>query len=350
MASHSHLPLLELTRGDIVESVHYGSAAICDSNGKLIAWCGDPNWITYLRSTAKPLQALPFIEAGGDFAYNLNSAEIAIMCASHSGTDAHINIVKSLQSKAGIEESELLCGVHPPYDEDTQQQLRLRGEQPTPNRHNCSGKHSGMLASARLRNWSTADYIDPTHPLQNEILATLAEMADLSTDNIHIGIDGCSAPNFALPLKNSALAFARLCDPANLSARRARACRKITSAIMDHPAVIAGPGRFDTRLMEVAKGKLIAKGGAEGYQGVGILPGVLAPDSPGIGIALKIGDGDARGRARPAVTLEILRQLGVIDSKELESLSDFGSRFPITNWRNIVVGEGRPCFQLHRQD
>lgn len=243
-----------------------------------------------------------------------------------------------------------MCGVHPPYDEDTQQQLRSRGEEPTPNRHNCSGKHSGMLAFAHLRKWPTENYIDPKHPLQSKILATLAEMAELPAEEIHIGIDGCSAPNFALPLKNSALAYARLCDPSNLPVRRAQACRKIASAIMDNPVLIAGQGRFDTRLMEVARGKLIAKGGAEGYQGIGILPGVLAPNSPGIGIALKISDGDARGRARPAVTLEILRQLGVIDTKDLESLADFGPRFSITNWRNIVVGDGMPCFQLHRND
>ncbi len=347
MAPNSHQPLLELTRGGIVESVHYGSVVVCDSTGRLIAWYGDPNLISYPRSSAKPFQVLPFIEIGGDLAFNLDSAEIAIICASHSGTDAHVAVIKSLQAKAGIEESELLCGVHPPYDEETQRQLRLRGEEPTPNRHNCSGKHSGMLASARLRNWSTANYIEPTHPLQKEILATLVDMADLSLDEFHIGIDGCSAPNFALPLKKSALAYARLCDPRDLPARRAQACQKITAAMMDNPTLIAGQGRFDTRLMQVARGRLIAKGGAEGYQGVGILPGVLAPNAPGIGIALKISDGDARGRARPAVTLEILRQLGVINLEDIESLADFGPNFPITNWRNIVVGEGRPCFQLN---
>lgn len=348
--SFPHRPLLELTRGQIVESVHCGSAAVCDSSGQLIAWYGDPESITYLRSTAKPFQALPFIEAGGDRTFNLSLAEIAIMCASHSGTDLHIATVRSLQSKVGIEESELLCGVHPPYDEATQQQLRQRGEQPAPNRHNCSGKHSGMLAFARLRNWPTANYIDPNHPLQREILVTLAEMADLPGENIAIGIDGCSAPNYALPLKNCALAYARLCDPADLPQRRAQACRKITSAIVENPVLIAGQGRFDTRLMEVTRGKVISKGGAEGYQGVGIMPGVLTPDAPGIGIALKIGDGDARGRARPAVTLEILHQLGAITPEEFESLSEFGPRFPITNWRNVLVGEARTCFQLQRKN
>lgn len=350
MESYTHRPIFELTRGNIVESVHYGSAAISDPSGRLIAWYGNPESVTFLRSTAKPFQALPFIEAGGDIAYELSSAEIAIMCASHSGTDSHVAPVRSLQLKVGIDESELLCGIHSPYDEATQQQLRQRGEEPTPNRHNCSGKHSGMLAFARLRNWSTAHYIDPTHPLQSEILATLAEMVDLPTEKISIGIDGCSAPNFALPLKNCALAYARLCDPVGIPHPRAQACRKITAAILEHPVLIAGQGRFDTRLMEVTGGKVIAKGGAEGYQGVGIMPGVLAPDAPGFGIALKISDGDSRGRARPAVTLEILRQLGAITPEETESLSEFGPRFPITNWRNVLVGEARPCFQLQRDN
>lgn len=350
MESTSHQPLLELTRGEIVESIHFGSAAICDSSGRLIAWYGDPKAVTYLRSTAKPFQALPFIETDGDVTYNLTSAEIAIMCASHSGTDFHVNTVNSLQRKTGVSENELLCGVHPPYDEATLEQLRQRGEEPTPNRHNCSGKHSGMLAFARLRTWSTTDYIDPSHPLQKAITATLAEIAGIPVEKIHIGVDGCSAPNFAIPLANSAVAYARLCDPVGLSTSHAKACRKITTAMMENPLVIAGPGRFDTRLMEISRGKLIAKGGAEGYQGIGIMPGVLAPDSPGIGIALKISDGDTRGRARPAVSLEILWQLGVITPQELASLGEFGPRFPITNWRKVIVGEARPCFKLHRND
>ncbi|HEX9029017.1 MAG TPA: asparaginase [Anaerolineales bacterium] len=353
MTSQSYFPIFELTRGKTIESIHNGAIAVVDAYGKPVASYGDPDTLTFLRSSAKPFQALPFIEHGGQDFYHLTRREIALMCASHSGTDEHVAVAREIQAKTGVSESDLLCGVHYPYDNQTSEALRERKEQPTPNRHNCSGKHTGMLAYARMEHLSTADYIDNEHPVQREIRQTFANMCALPVEQVALGIDGCSAPNFAVPLRNSALAYARLLDPVAGQVQppaRAAACRTITTSMMENPDMVGGPGRFDTRLMEVARRRILIKAGAEGYQGIGLAAGALGSGSPALGIALKIGDGDARAKARPAVVLEVLRQLGALSAAELALLAEFGPTFPVLNWRKIEVGEGRPCFELHSQN
>jgi L-asparaginase II len=346
MDKPAYLPVYELSRGDQIESIHYGSIAVVNSQGDLVACYADPKVVTYLRSTAKPLQALPYIEQGGHEKHRLLPSEIALLCASHNGTDEHVSCVQSIQSKSGVRESDLLCGTHPPIDEITSNRLREQGEEPTSNRHNCSGKHTGMLAFTLMNGWSTDDYLEIEHPTQQAILSTFAEMCSLPINQVAVGIDGCSAPNFAVPLENAALAFAHLVNPSNLSPKRAAACKTITSAMTSHPEMVAGKNRFDTRLMETTNGRIIAKAGAEGFQGIGLLPGAFGPDSPALGIAIKISDGDIKNRVRPAVSLELLRQLGVLTASELEELSDFGPIQPIRNWRKILVGEAKPCFSL----
>jgi L-asparaginase II len=353
-----HQPVFELTRGNIVESIHFGSAAVVDSNGRLLAWVGDPTLVTFMRSSAKPFQALPFIEHGGDQTFHLTSREIAIICASHEGTDEHVEVVKGIQTKVGVSESDLLCGTHLLSHPPTVEAMRARGERVTANRNNCSGKHTGMLAHARMRGLPIGDYINPTHPIQKSILETFAEMCGIDLERVETGTDGCSAPNFAVPLSNAALAFARLCDPRSLSQERAAACRRITSAMMANPVMVSGAGRFDTRVMEICAKRILVKGGAEGYQAMGIMPGALGAESPGIGIVFKVSDGDLsardadgffRNRVRPAMALEILKQLGYISEKELGALAEFGPVKPITNARKIVVGEARPAFTLKRE-
>ncbi len=344
----TYLPILELTRGEAIESIHYGALAVVDSQGKLIASYGNPKTISYLRSSAKPFQALPLIEAGGEKKWSFSQKEIAILCASHSGTDEHVRVLNGLQAKIGIHESDLLCGVHPPIDTATNNALAMRGEEPTPNHHNCSGKHTGMLAFAKLTQNSIENYIDPDHPIQKQILQTFSEMCDIPKEKIILGIDGCSAPVFAIPLDKAAYGFAQLCDPCRLSPERAAACFTITQAMMSQPEMVAGPGMFDSRLMKVCRGKIVSKGGAEGYQQIGIMPGVLGYESPGMGIALKISDGDVSGRARPAVILEVLDQLGAITQDELEALAGFGPRVPVRNWRKLVVGQAYPTLHLNR--
>lgn len=346
MPAPTYLPLFELTRGDTLESVHYGAIAIVDVDGRLVANLGDPQATSFLRSTAKPFQAMPLIENGGAESYDLSPSEIALLCASHSGTDDHMKTLLSIQEKTGVEESDLMCGIHPPMHAETADAMRQRGEAPTQNRHNCSGKHTGMLALARMQNWPAADYLDTSHPVQESILKTFADMCNLSADQISLGIDGCSAPNFAVPLMSAALAYARLCDPSDLPPARARACRKITAAMTSHPEMVAGPGRFDTRLMAATGGRIVVKGGAEGYQGIGLFPNALSPGSPALGIAIKISDGDLKGRVRPPVVLEILRQLGALSASEMETLADYGPISPVYNWRELEVGQARPSIAL----
>lgn len=361
MSYNTYKPIFHLTRGEIVESVHFGSIAVVDASGKMRAWYGDPMISTYLRSSSKPFQALPFIEAGGDVKYGLSEREIALICASHSGTDEHVNVLRSIQAKTGVNEGELLCGVHPPYHKETADKLILRGERPSSNRHNCSGKHTGMLAYARMKGYLlTQDqpYIAPDHPVQKDIVRSFAEICQIPQEEVHIGIDGCSAPNFAVPLYNSAFAFARLCDPSELPEKRATACRKIASAMMANPDMVGGPDNFDTLLMSTLPGRVVCKGGAEGYQAFGLMPGAINPDSPALGVAFKISDGDLkghnrpvddpRGRVRPAVTIEILRQLGAISEEELTELMEFGPTFIVDNWRKVQVGKAEPCFELER--
>ncbi len=364
MPDSPYLSIFELARGGTVETIHYGSVAIVNSQGELVAWYGNPETITYLRSSAKPFQALPFIESGGQEAYNLSLKEVAIICASHSGTDEHVATVKAIQAKAGIQEEDLLCGIHPPSHRPTVAAMSQRNEVPTENRHNCSGKHTGMIAYARKQNLpyrlSDHPYIDPNHPVQKDIIRAFAEMCGLATQQINIGIDGCSAPNFAVPLRNAAWAYARLCDPSGLPEKRSLACQTISTAMITYPNMIGGPDSFDTRLMQAVRLKVLCKGGAEGFQALGIMPGAIFPGSPALGIAFKISDGDLqghnlaagdkRGFIRPAVTLEILRQLDVITPDELESLSEYGPSFELTNFRKLIVGNAYPCFTLNRKE
>ena len=348
-------PLFEVTRGNIVESVHYGSIAVVDTNGKLISSSGDPKAVAFLRSSAKPFQALPFVERGGVEYFGFTPRELSISCASHEGSDLHVQTVEGIQEKIGVNESALQCGVHMPGDVEAFKSLIINNRQPTQNQNNCSGKHTAMLAHAKMRVLPLENYLDINHPIQQDILATFAEMCMLPITQVELGTDGCSAPNFAVPLYNAALAIARLCDPGGLSDERASACRKITSAMTTHPEMVSAYGEFDEQLMRAGEGKIVCKRGAEGYQIIGLLPGALSADSPGIGIALKVSDGDASRmamdlihmpRVRPAVTLEVLRQLGALSSKQEQALASFGPVKPVKNHRGLITGQSRPVFEL----
>jgi L-asparaginase II len=347
MPTIPYQPLVHVLRGNTVECIHFGAIAVMDSHGKPIASFGDPQAVTFLRSSAKPFQALPFIEIGGAEAYDLTDREIALMCASHSGTDEHVKVVLEMQRKIGVSEQDLLCGTHAPLNAATAAALQARGEKPGPNRNNCSGKHTGMLAHARLRHLPIENYIDPSHPIQQSILQTVSGMFDLATDQINLGTDGCSVPTFAVPMQNAALAYARLADPTGFGADRSKAIQKITHAMMTNPDMVGGPGRFDTLLMEATEGTILTKSGAEGFQAIAIMPGALGPGSQALGIALKISDGDAGDRAKTTAVVEVLRQLGALSQKQLQALAAFDTR-DFYNFRHLLVGKIRPTFELEK--
>jgi L-asparaginase II len=323
------------------------------SDGNLLHSYGDPYTVAFLRSSAKPFQALPFVEAGGAENYNYTQRELAISCASHETSQMHLDTVQALQKKIGIEEHHLQCGPHLPGDAKKLREVIQQNIKPTSNFNNCSGKHTSMLAFAKMRGLPLENYLDPNHPIQQDILKTLSEMCGIDVKEIQVGVDGCSAPNFAMPLFNAALGMARICDPYELSEPRAAACKKITNAMTTHPEMISNFGEFDCELMKTGAGKLVTKRGAEGFQIIGILPGVI--NERGVGIAFKVTDGDKHSmdndleghtRVRPPVALDILRQLGALDESQMQALTEFGPEKILKNYAGLITGRMYPAFKL----
>jgi len=338
--------VLDVTRGETVESLHHGAVAISDSSGTLEAWCGDPGIVTYMRSSAKPLQALCLLESGAAEHFRFTSEQLAIACASHDGTDDHVAAVVSILKRIGLEENDLHCGVHRPFDRETAQRLRQEGRALSPLRNNCSGKHAGMLASATFLQESIGDYEQPDHPVQRRIRMIVAEMCGLEEAEIAVGVDGCTVPTFGISLYAASTAFARLVDPNGLASKRLKACDAVVAAMTSHPFLVAGSSRFDTRLMRATNGRIVSKAGAEGFQALGIRPGSLRPNSPGLGVAIKIADGDYARRARSLVSLEVLRLLEALSPEEHAELVQGATS--VSNNRGHVVGELRPTIRLMR--
>jgi L-asparaginase II len=202
--------LVEVWRGGRVESEHRGAIAVVDASGKLIAHVGNSDLVSYLRSSAKPFQLLPLVESGAADRFAFTDAELAVIAGSHAGEPRHVAAVQSILNKIGLSDDALQCGIHVPFNADAAKALRAADREPTVLHNNCSGKHSGMLAQAVDRGLSTHDYLDPQHPVQVTIRRRLAELGGITFDEIGVGVDGCSAPCFAMPLRAAALAFARL--------------------------------------------------------------------------------------------------------------------------------------------
>jgi L-asparaginase II len=328
--------LVEVTRGGRVESAHRGAIAVVDAAGNLIAHVGEVDLVSYLRSSAKPFQLRPLVESGAADRFGFTAAELAVIAGSHSGEPRHVAVVQSILDKIGVREEALQCGSHVPFNAAAAQMLRVAGREPSVLHNNCSGKHAGMLAQAVDRGLSTADYLDPQHPVQVTIRQRLAELGGITLAEIGVGVDGCSAPCFAMPLRAAALAFARL------AAGRDSGLRRVAQAMLDHPEMVAGEGRIDTDLMRAVPGRLVSKGGAEGYHGMGL----IRSGGSAWGIAIKIADGDGKRGGHPVI-IETLRQLGVLDDAALAQLKNYHS-WPVTNHRGLEVGAVRANFQLIR--
>lgn len=328
-------PLVALIRGQQIESIHSGAVAICDPAGRLKAAIGDPGLMTYLRSVAKPLQALPFLETGAADAIGASAKELAVVCASHTGTDEHAQLVASLLSKSGASGEDLQCGTHSPFDKETAERLRRKNEPASALRNNCSGKHAGMLATARHQGESTADYLAQDHPLQQRIIHAFCQVTGCDRSTLEIGIDGCSAPIFAVPLGSLATAYARLADPSQLPPGRRQALERIYQAMTAQPWIVAGEGEFDSKLMEAANGSILAKSGAEGVMALALSP---TDGRPALGIAIKIADGDPRQRAKPLVALHLLDQLALVDPTVVGAVRKWVDTL-VTNRKGEAVGE-----------
>ncbi|MGQ0541648.1 MAG: asparaginase [Blastocatellia bacterium] len=325
--------LAKVIRGETVESVHRGHMIAFDGAGKTILQIGNPATVTYFRSSAKPFQAIPFITSGAADVFGFSEDEIALACASHSGEKIHVDIAARMLLKIGLSKHDLRCGIHLPFYEKEAERLLRANETATQLHNNCSGKHAAMLALAKHMNADVDRYEKLQNPIQQAILKSVSIFCEIPKQEVAIGIDGCCAPNFAMPLTAMACGFANLVSPPNDFADEVvrSAARRIVSAMLNYPELIGGSERLDTILMKAAPGKLISKVGADGVWLCGVLPNEMYPT--GLGIALKIEDGDDK-RARPAVAVEILRQLGILSNNDLTDLSPM----PIKNRRGDQVG------------
>lgn len=331
-------PLVQVHRGGQVESTHDGHIAVVSYDGRLLYSYGDPYRLTFARSSSKPMQAVQVVESGAVDAYNLDDADIALICASHSGEARHTERVHSILAKAGLTEEALRCGPHIPRDEEAYRKVILEGRELTPIYNNCSGKHAGMLIAAKYLGEPLETYLELTHPVQQRNLDVIAELARYPKGNIGIGVDGCGVPTFAMPLYYWGVAFAQMARPTRPSVKRSGVIRRITKAMVNHPEMVAGYGRFDTDLMRTAKGRIIGKSGAEGVF-------FLGEREIGISVVVKIEDGN--NRAIPPVVMSVIEQLNLLTKGEIEALKQYLYP-PITNTLGKTVGYLIPSFTLNK--
>jgi len=331
-------PLAHTTRGNGIESIHYGSIAVTDNEGKLVYYAGDPEAFTFTRSSAKFVQAVPVFESGAVDKYGFTLEGQAIMCGSHNGSPRHAAQTKENLDKIGLDETYLQCGVHPPSEYKIKNILPRREEEFSPLQHNCSGKHSGQLALALQMGCDPKRYMEFDYDVQQRVFKTICEVYEVEPSSVKIGIDGCSLPNFGMPLKNMAIAFANIITGKTDVPGRKEVFSRIVNAIQTHPFMVSGEGRFDLALMEALPGQIICKVGGEAVECVGIA-------KTGWGLAAKVSDGNVRG-LYPAV-VEAMRQMDLLPDDRLEYVKEF-VKPKLKNYRDIHYGDVIPCFKLKK--
>lgn len=388
-SANSFQSMVEITRNARLESLHRGAVAVVDARGKLVASLGNPKQPVYLRSAAKPFQALALVCSGAADAFGVTEEELALVCGSHSGEASHVSLLESILRRTGLRAEQLHCGIHPPFDPQARRALVESGRHPTVLHNNCSGKHAGMLATSKHLGLTLDDYTDPEHGVQTAIRGLLGFLAGLEADEIEVGTDGCAVPAFYVPLRSFSLAMARLAaagegidevreedsaledvlydteyevdgtleggaetgtDEARGEADEAlpvslpQGLARIWQAMIRHPVILGGSrGRLDTDLIRVAAGQgvpLVAKSGAEGVYAMAVVR-----DGEAYGITLKIEDGAER--ARNSAAIEILRQLDLLPEEALDPLSGYHQPIILTR-RDEAVGEVNPIFRLNR--
>ncbi len=327
-ATPAHVPIVITTRGGHPECVHLGSIAVVDAQGKLIAGAGDPQGLNFTRSSLKPLQALGFVQDDGMDRFDFDSQMLALMCASHGGEAMHVKIAQRMLEHIGARESDLRCGCHPPSYYTHTSTSPLAGARFTQLHNNCSGKHAGFLAFCRMHGQPLASYLAPDSPLQRRVRANVEHFAGRT--DLPMGIDGCSAPNFALPLAALAHSFCRLAlgETPELAA--------LAYAMTRHPDLVSGTARGDLMLMQTGAGDWVSKVGADGMQAIGV-------KSKGIGIAIRIADGNRR--ALHVATISVLQQLGLLGDPAATPMAKMDEHV-IRNYRGLDVGRVEPAFAL----
>jgi L-asparaginase II len=328
------IPAVVLLRGGMEESRHQVHLAVTDARGHLLDSAGDPERWTFLRSVAKPFQALPLVSEGlVGGAGGVTREELALCCGSHNGEKVHLQGVRNMLARAGLTEAALECGPHLPMARIEAEQLLRSGEAPAPIHNNCSGKHAGMLALARGMGWDPEGYRLPGHPVQERMREEVARWSGVPAGGVRLGVDGCGVPCFGLPLRAAARGFAALMAAAE---RGETGPRTVVEAMVEHPFMVAGTGRLCTEIMAVAGDRVVVKLGAEGVYAAGLR-------GEGVGIVLKVEDG-AR-RACEVALVSVLSALGVFTPGERERLAPW-ARHPVPNTRGEevawleVAGEG----------
>jgi L-asparaginase II len=319
--------VIEVTRGALTESAHTGAVSIVRASGQPVFECGDTGRPIFPRSAIKPLQCLPLIETGAADRFGFGAAEVALACASHVGTERHAQLAAAMLARAGLSITALGCGAHPPSDEAAGHRLVREGKSPTALHNNCSGKHAGMLATAIHCGDPPAGYWHPDHPVQERIRRTLEGLTGRKLGTEVVGVDGCSAPNWAVPLVDLARAYARFATGEGAGASHRAAAERIAAACWQAPELVAGDGWLDTEMMRRLPGEVLIKTGAEGVY-CAALPRL------GLGLALKIDDGAKR--AAEALVACIIAHL-------LPSAQALVPGRVLRNWRGITVGEVRPA-------
>lgn len=319
------VPMIELWRGGMPESVHYGHAVICDDTGQIVEAWGDPEAVILPRSSCKMIQALPLIESGAAAAHDLSEAQLVLACASHQGASIHTTMVKTWLESLGLTDDDLRCGAHAPYDRDAQEAMIRTHGTPCQRHNNCSGKHSGFLTLTRHLK-AGSEYVEVDHPVQLAVRDVFETLTDMESPTY--GIDGCSAPNFATSVHGLARAMAYFAAAREGQGDgRAQAAARLTRAMAAFPELVAGEGRACTELMRAMEGKVTIKTGAEAVF-VAIIP------EKKLGIALKIADGATR--ASEAAITALLIRLGVLDPEHPSAKKRLNA--PIVNRRGMNTG------------
>jgi L-asparaginase II len=320
--------VVEVTRGALIESAHRGAGAIVDAEGRVMMAFGDAEWPVYPRSAVKALQALPLVESGAAESLGLSDKEIALACASHSGSEEHIATARAMLIKAGCDERALECGVHWPLGEDEARALARSGRPPTALHNNCSGKHAGFLCLSCALCVDPNGYVAPDHPVQGEVAASIEAMTGARLSEAMRGVDGCAIPTYAVPLVALARGFARLGTGHGLSLARSNALARIRAAVAANPLTVAGRGRFDTDVMSLLGPRVFIKSGAEGVA-------CAALPEAGLGLAVKADDG--AGRAAQVMIAALIRRFGDLEQEAGARFSRFVSP-RLSNWNGAEVG------------
>ncbi len=319
--------LVNLWRSSLIESSHHGRVAVVDADGQVVFSAGDIEAPIFPRSAVKAFQALPLIETGAADKYQLINSEIALACASHSGDEIHVTTASSMLAKAGLDVKALECGAHWPMDTKVAGKLAETGKKPSALHNNCSGKHSGFLCTCCSEEYSVSNYVGADHKIQKHIRDIMSDVTGVRHTIDTMGVDGCSIPTYAVPLKNLAHGFARFATGQGLQPERAKAAQRILSAIASAPEMIAGKGRFDTEIMKLLGDEVMLKLGAEGVY-CGAIP------SLGLGIALKCDDGTIR--AAEVMMAAILKKY--LDNDKVHSAEFTAYASPVLkNWNGIEV-------------